>query len=388
MDPNQPDQNGNNTGDNRQAIFSSPAAEPVSTPQPTEPVVDDTVAPQPIDPVASPQSTAPSVTPPAPESIPEPTPVSNSTSTETPSANPEPTSMPGIIASAPTIATPAETGDIILSPDNPKSHNKRPFIIGGAILAIAAVIVIALIALSKGFQTTSSGNASIAKTQFNQFATYLLYGKSEDVLSGEYDSYKSYELDLQLEKDGMDSAYWEKSAELLEKAIASATENQSITRYLVKSLQSYQQSFNLIYAYRQNGDLGEERLLSSYLSSGSVTAETLIDNFYTKYDAIESSLAANYVAERKAQYNGLLKIYVIYNDFGCIKDGVIDELNCNVSSGATDSLSDLFESVITAQTNANMIIGDSIVGLKSRCWSLNSWLDDPTDERDEGNDEN
>ena len=251
-----------------------------------------------------------------------------------------------------------------------------------------AIIVIVLVVFVKGFQTTSSGSASVVKTQFNQFATYLLYGKSEDVLSGEYDGYKSYELDLQLERDEMDSAYWEKSVELLEKAIASATENQSITRYLVKSLQSYQQSFNLIYAYRQNGDLGEERLLSSYLSSGSVTAETLIDNFYTKYDAIESSLAVNYVAERKAQYNGLLKIYVIYNDFGCIKNGIIDELNCNISSDAADSLNDLFESVIAAQTNANTIIGDSIVGLKSRCWSLSAWLNDPTDERDEGNDEN
>lgn len=375
MDPNQPDQNGNNTGDNRQAIFSSPAAEPVSTPQPTEPV-------------APPQSSESIATPPAPEPMSESAPAPSPTPTETPSANPEPTSIPGIIASAPTIATPAETGDIILSPDHPKSHNKRPFIIGGVILAIVAIIVIVLVVFVKGFQTTSSGSASVVKTQFNQFATYLLYGKSEDVLSGEYDGYKSYELDLQLERDEMDSAYWEKSVELLEKAIASATENQSITRYLVKSLQSYQQSFNLIYAYRQNGDLGEERLLSSYLSSGSVTAETLIDNFYTKYDAIESSLAVNYVAERKAQYNGLLKIYVIYNDFGCIKNGIIDELNCNISSDAADSLNDLFESVIAAQTNANTIIGDSIVGLKSRCWSLSAWLNDPTDERDEGNDEN
>lgn len=388
MDPNQPNQDDNHTGDGRQAIFSSPTTEPAPAPQPAE-----TVAPvQPAEPIAAPTEPAPTVgaTPAAKPvidpSMPEP--ASDPTPVAAPTTNPEPVATPGIIASTPTIATPAETGDIILSPDGPRPHNKRPFIIGGLILAVVAIIAIALVALFKGFQPTTNSNASVAKTQFDQFATYLLYGKSEDVLSGEYDGYKSYELDLQLEKDEIDLAYWEKSAELLNKAITSATEDQSITRYLIQSLQSYQQTFNFIRTYRQNGDLGEERLLSTYLSSGSEAAETLIDNFYARYNTDESSLTANYVVERKTQYNDLLKIYAFYNDLSCIKNGVIDEPNCNIPSGVTaNSLDDLFELTMTAQANANTMIGDSVVGLKSRCWNLSAWLNDPTDERDEGNDE-
>jgi len=293
------------------------------------------------------------------------------------------------IANHPTRTFNTGIGDTILNTKSirPKG-NKKPFIIGGIILAsIVAICAAVLLLLPKG-SDTSNESVSIAETQFNQFATYFLYGKREDKLSGNYESDKSYELDLQLEKATIDEGYWEKSTELLDQAITSASEDQSITRYLIKSLQNYRQNYNFIRAYRQNGDLDEEKLLASYISSGADTANTLIDNFYAKYSGLDSNLAKNYAQQRKVQYGDLLNTFAIYNKLGCIRGGDIDEAGCTgtPSQAMREQFTSLSSLMKQAQKNADSIIQKSVQYLKAYCWKLSAWLQNPVDERDGGGD--
>lgn len=178
MDPNQPNQDDNHTGDGRQAIFSSPTTEPAPAPQPAE-----TVAPvQPAEPIAAPTEPAPTVgaTPAAKPvidpSMPEP--ASDPTPVAAPTTNPEPVATPGIIASTPTIATPAETGDIMLSPDGPRQHNKRPFIIAAIILVVVLVIVGVVLAATGGL-FGKRYSAEEVKEKWLSYTTILEKGPAE-----------------------------------------------------------------------------------------------------------------------------------------------------------------------------------------------------------------
>lgn len=286
-----------------------------------------------------------------------------------------------------------DTGDIILNSGEPKpKQNKRPFIIGGIILAVVVVVCVIVLAIVSGLSNNekASNEPNEAEKKFNQFATYLLYGVSNNTLSGEYESDKTYELDRQLENDGFDEGYWLKSSELLDGAIMAADSNQNITRYLVKSLRSYKEYFNFISWYQKNGRFDEGRLLSSYLSGGTSSAKALIDNFYNKFNEIDFGIAKKYVDERKEQYNDAIEIYAIYNEMGCIHDGSVDENNCTktVSSDTMRRFYDLSSSMSKAAISADRSLQNAVTYLKNRCWDLSEWLQNPVDERDKGdNDE-
>lgn len=280
-----------------------------------------------------------------------------------------------------------EVGDIILNTGTPKpKQNKRPFIIGGIILAVFAVALVVVLVASKAAPTSKNTyTVSDAEINFNQFATYLLYGKEGNSLSGEYESDKSYEIDLQLESEEFDNGYWERASELLGKAITSAEDDGKITRYLVKSLQNYKQYFDFIKQYRRIGKFDETRLLSSYLSDGANSARAIIDNFYNKFSDSDFNIEKNYVENRKQQYYNAIEIYAVYERLGCIHNGKIDENSC-ARAASTDVLK-RFEDLSSIMNREAMLadkhIQDSVTYLKGRCWDLSIWLQNPVDERDQ-----
>ena len=339
MDPNQDNQNGGDTGDNRQAIF---------TPQPEQPEV-------------VPNASAP--------------------------AQPSTILSHPYFSNHPTQTFNNDTGDIILNTGGQKpKQNKRPFIIGGIILAIFAVIcVVILVVVSQlsGGKETKFGNAEVA---FNQYATYFLYGTANDNLSGEYQPDKTYEVDLQLESEEVNKTYWNKSSELLNDAIKFAESDEKITRYLVSSLQSYKQYFDFISLYRQKGEIDEGRLLAVYLSDGADAARSNIDDFYNNFGEQNFDVEKNYIENRKQQYYNMLEVYEIYNTLGCIHDGEIDDNNCAraASENTLERLEVQLSLTSGAKSTADRIIKNSITYLKSRCWDLSTWLQNPVDERDTG----
>lgn len=250
--------------------------------------------------------------------------------------------------------------------------------------------MVVLLVVSKAEPTSKNTSAtSDAEIKFNQFATYLLYGKESNSLSGEYESDKSYEIDLQLENEEFDSGYWDKASELLDSAIVSAKDDSKITRYLVKSLQNYKQYFDFIKQYRQIGKFDEEHLLSSYLSSGVASANVLVDNFYNRFGDSNFSIATNYINNRRQQYRDTIEVYAIYNELGCIYDREIIESKCtNAPSTATaERFVELFSSMGEAKVAADRSIQNAVTYLKNRCWELSTWLQNPVDERDGDGDE-
>lgn len=342
-DPNNTNSSPENTGaDNRQAIF---------TPQPPEPTDPGTSA----------------------------TPAQSSVNLSHP-----------YLSNHPTQTFNTDTGDIILNTGSPKpKQNKRPFIIGGIILAVFVAVCVGVLAIvPKTPDTKNSSTNNLAEIEFNRFATYLLYGTSSDTLSGEYESDKTYELDLQLENPEHNSDYWNKSSELLNQAIQSAENDTSITRYLVRSLRNYQEYFNFISLYDEIGRFDEERLLSSYLSGGANLADSLISNFYNKFDGQDFNIAKTYVDSRKVQYEETVKLYAIYGELGCVRNGNIDESACTHAPSADmlKKFEELSSAISKAAMTANKSLQNSITYLKSRCWELSAWLQDPVDERDGGDD--
>ena len=246
------------------------------------------------------------------------------------------------------------------------------------------MVVLLITSHSSGSKDTA--NTVEAEVKFNQFATYLLNGASDNILPGEYEFDKTYTLDLQLESGKFNEEYWSESSELLDSAIASADENKNITRYLIKSLRKYKQYFDFIKSYSQNGKFDEDQLLQSYLRSGAKAANSLVDNFYGKLNDSDFEIAKRYVDNRKEQYSNEIVFYSIYKELGCIQNDKINEDACTrtIPTDTLENLKGIYSAISNSTATADKTIQNAVTYLKSRCWDLSLWLQNPIDERDGG----
>lgn len=240
-----------------------------------------------------------------------------------------------------------------------------------AVIAVVAIVIFSLISSN----SKSPSSANTAERQFNEFATYLLYGESRPELSGEYERWTSYKLDQNLTSDA-DGDYWSKSIGLLNNLIDSYNDKDDETSKLIQStLQAYRSDLIFVDEIRQLEEPTAEDIINIYLTSGQKTAEARISNIYSDLSEPLPYQGQNYVDYKKAAYEANINILNLYREAGCISGKEVSE---NCPNLDRDALAQDIPLVSTNEKNAEDTFSQIVRHLESQCWSLSELIRDPS----------
>lgn len=294
----------------------------------------------------------------------------------------------------------SDSGDIIIgdSASSSKSRKLPRLVIFGLIgVAVMVVIILVVLAISNGAQSsvtpTDNHVVTAAEKKFNQFANYLLYEKDSDEFTGAYVSDKTYKLTENLEGKNINETYWSQANEKLETAISDYTASSSPNPVLLSFLKNYRQDFRFIDAYRQVGEVDNNRLVSAYLSSGESGVETLVTNYYARIKDLGTDLATKYVELKNTQYKNMADVLGYYRQIGCLIDGEPDEtcmMNKIDQSGVTADAQRVLQKmngVSQAAYSADELVLSTVRRLESNCWQISEQFKHPVTDNEESTNE-
>ena len=346
MDPNQNNQGDDNTGENRQAIF---------TPQPQVP--DTSVA------------------------IPESAQASDGSSTHP------------YFSSHPTQTFNTDAGDIIIRTDEPKAkHNKRPFIIGGIILAAFVVIcavVLAIIAASSNKAPSGSSKTPTlndAQQYFAKSAGYLLYNDGNERVGDSYDVNRAYQLDYQFEELD-DEHYWNNVTNNLRLAIESLenSDNASTDTYqdLLNFLKTQLLNVDFLSQYHNFPTISSDDLLKMVSNDGVSATNTYIDNLYTDLNEELVKTHTPYFENQQNYYHAVANLYETYRANNCVQNGeilVTCSDNVDTSPIGNTQINALAEASSIIEAYTQMLIRRT----ENNCWIITSSFADLAQDGENG----
>lgn len=272
MDPNQENQGENSAGGSRQAIF---------TPQP--PVVEGEA---PTIPASAQASDGSSIHP--------------------------------YFSSHPTQTFNTEAGDIILNTSAPKpKQNKRPFIIGGVILAVFVLICVVVLLV---VQAMSKPSKTDVVKSFNVFKNYIEYGpdnvgNDEGWYISQLTSYIYDTPDAEEESKKIKSLYSDFKSKLQQSSITLGNnlQNAIITEdTLLEYAILYIDLDNQIRSLVNNYIKADEQVNAESLAT-QIVPQRSDNNFYNDMREV----LIKYIASE-------LEIYAFYNDNFCLMDEDVD----------------------------------------------------------------
>lgn len=272
MDPTQQEgQNPDNVGAGRQAIF---------TPPPPEPTTPDTNS-------------------------------GDANAQPTPSVN---LAHP-YFSNHPTQTSATETGDIILNSNSPKpKHNKRPFIIGGVILAVLLVIITIILLVASSVSKPSIDKVS---DDFMAYRAYMIYGPDGD----EDDEWFFPQLADNLYIDDQQIEFVSTATALLDtfdKSFSSSRLNSNSD--LRQEVQLSEQLYYGMVGYI-NREINLKAFYQVYLDSGLNTAKDKISSYFT--ESSNTGVLNAMSTELRKYYETEVELYRIYDEQGCVEDGVV-----------------------------------------------------------------
>lgn len=255
------------------------------------------------------------------------------------------------------ISTGSGTGDIVLGPEK-KSHKKLIFI-----LVVAALVVGGLFA-ALFLASNSSNNVNVsndAKTAFNKYANYLLYGEdSETTLEEEYDEDSIYKIDeMRNENAQVVTNYFKTANELLTNF--ESLVNGSANSDFIKVVNSYRADFELVRLTFNKEYITEEDLVNEVLNNNLEDAKTWITNKY-------ASLAKSGYENVRKYAEAEIHYYQLYAEYlenlkakGCFDDGV----------ACDSSMDEVLSSQMTEYEEITLNIrNDAMRSILNNCWTI------------------
>ncbi len=282
----------------------------------------------------------------------------------------------------PTRTSASGVGDIVVGGTPKKKLSKKTILLVISAVAFLVIIAATFIIIFSSSKNTAKNGLSDVEVAFNRYANYLLFGQKRDALDGKFDPYQTYEVDRQLALDPLDMNYWNEASKLLNDATASLSSSDGAYKdELMVALNNYQENFSFIQTYAQiTNEPSEEDMLQAYLKSGPSGVNEYLNNFYSKINDLESSLAEDFITLKRQQYSLATGKFDFYSEVGCIRNGSMIVQNCN-QANITDSIETRFLELVNASNSAmdksNALVRNSILYLKSYCWSFSHWLNDP-----------
>lgn len=277
---------------------------------------------------------------------------------------------------------PRETGDIVLSHDQPKPRtstlNKKPFIIGGIILGVFVIIMVIVALITSGAKSIDNGSS---EEKFKQYASYLLYGSADQELSDEYDPDEIYEVDVQFDIEEFDAEYWDNSKGLLDLAVDNfeAHEEDIEGTDFLEALKSYQALFNFVYEYKKSNPPTYDNILAKYTESGAEETKHYIEEYYnslTEYAKNTTTQEFLDVALKETQDE--IDMMALSERYPCLKDDLSEDCIANLSPEDQE----IYLRAITVDESGvyytdYQIMSDILSELKTGCWSISARFQDP-----------
>lgn len=235
-----------------------------------------------------------------------------------------PASSPVASTPSPFFSQPVETGDIIIGGSEPKpTHNKRPFIIGGIIFLVFAVVATVIVAVISSISRNAP--ATVAETQeaFTSYRTYLEQGSSDTdsdqwfllkLLDGNDTTdvnYAEYTTTLQNRYDTFTHDFAELKLDLSDAAKTS----------LESTIADYGDMLATIIFYANRNDIVQE-VTDKYITSKS-EAESYINNLLPESE-MTSKFTQDVSKAAHLYFTTRLEMLDLYQSNNCLVDGHID----------------------------------------------------------------
>jgi hypothetical protein len=197
-------------------------------------------------------------------------------------------------------------------------------------LIIAVLAIVGLFVVMFGFRIGGTSVSKSAKTAFNKYANYYLYGEESDKALGEYDetaSYKLYELEDANEKEK--KSFFENASSLLG-TFENSLDNGAKSS-IENDLNNYKQDFELTKLIYVSPGLDNHEFIEKYMNGDKDELNEWIEKRFKVYKDSE------YEKVRKYGENGV-KYYDLYKQYmdesrasGCLDD----ESKCDDFSDVT-----------------------------------------------------
>lgn len=275
---------------------------------------------------------------------------------------------------------PAQVTEDITINNAPRKRSKAPIII--AVVALLAVIggVTAWMVMKNINKPQAEEHSTIEQTkeQFTQYATYLLFGKEEDHLTGEYSSARFYTLDEQMSSSDEANEYWNTLLKQLDISLDSFNSTGINDQYLTNYLETHRQNMNFLNASRKVGDPSEEYLISQFSDNGTEKAKAALKEYFFEFTKLDQRTSAQMYYDYKIeQYAAFLDAIQMYNEAGCLVDATLDD-NCvnQMVDTANDPLMQALTRMEESKLAAQEIIDETLRTVESDCWRINTQFDE------------
>lgn len=271
-------------------------------------------------------------------------------------------------------STPLE-GDIVLN-GAPKKRSKTPIIVIIACLVIIMSVTVTTIALMGAHDKTSDISSKTAKTDFDHFATYLLYETEKDILRDEYEPTREYAVARNMGTSQENDRFWEEVLRLFGTARQSYDELFRADESSLNILDSYSKNLIFLDTYRKKDMSDINNIISEYVDYGYDFAFSKLEDFYADMNNINNATSLQYYNFIIKEYEAMFKLIDYYVEYGCMKNGAIDS-TCvkNIVNIEDDKDSGLIRAVsdYNDSTQQTMLFVDGIISsVIENCWAIDN----------------
>lgn len=257
------------------------------------------------------------------------------------------------------------------------SNRPNPLVmIGIIIVGVAAIIVLIIASMSTGEkdnnQNTDSRQAGDYKTEFYQYANYIISGEESDkALAHNKSETQTYALDkaLKSEDEKQKRSFLDKAKTLLSNFYIDFTEAKLDDVDQISKVKSYRDSFMMIYLYETNEKLLDGNIMVTYYEQSEDAAKKLIEGSYTALVDSDSDFAKSYGGQLREYGKLLLTRYISYKNNGCFKDTGLD-IKCVNGLSYDSDVAELekYKRIITQTYN------NTVSDLVAECWDISSLI--------------
>ncbi len=247
-------------------------------------------------------------------------------------------------------------GDIVLGASGEQRKSKKWLVVVGV------VVVILLLLGGVWISTRGSGENIVsndAKTAFNRYANYFLYGEDKaSAIGAEVPKNGDTSFANQIESTNGDSSYFQNLNALFGKFKNFMDEySKNNDDFDATMLNNYSSELELLTIYREKGALTRANILKSYKEGGEVKAKEYIREVSDHYTSIGELNDLNYSQLLSSWGNDNLLLIMFYERSGCLTGDEID-YNC-AASKINDESRALSRSMSEANDKMDMVVENS-----------------------------
>lgn len=252
------------------------------------------------------------------------------------------------------------------------SRKSKKSLVIGALAAIVILVVVLVVVMMMGGGNKGGGGSSTGNSSYDSFlkyANYLLNGKETTNELGSFDDSKDYTATQKYAEK--DSGFFDKTQELWKTFYEKFTtsEGYSETSDIAGDVGYQNQLMDFIMRYISVSEWQEDDLLKLFLEKGVDGGNAEIDSHYANLAGTIFEEGKEYADKIVAHSKKALQLLALYNSYGCIVDGNVDNACVGKNSAAIKSLQSEYNE--DGATVDYAIADKTISRLEEFCFKIN-----------------